>query len=220
MELEGQADTARYRAAMRHSGRVRFLRRAIPIGALLVVAGIAFLALVEPFRTLPAGLSVGPLSINGTKVTMELPKLTGFKKDNRPYEVNARWASQDVKNPTIIELRDIKARIAMQDKGMATVEAVSGIYNTNTETIVLRDDVRVKTEAGYDARLKSATIEFKTGSVVSTEPVTVVFGGGTIDSDAVEMQDNGARAVFIGRVRTIMKPEIGRDAPARKEATP
>jgi lipopolysaccharide export system protein LptC len=209
----------RYQEAVRHSSRVRFLRRAIPIGAVLTVAAIGFVAIVEPFRTLPAGLSVGPLSMNGTKVTMEMPRLTGFKKDNRPYEVTARWAAQDIKTPTIIELREINARIALQERGMATVQALAGVYNTNSETILLKDDVRVKTDGGYDAKLKSATVEFKAGTVVSREPVTVEFSGGTIDADGLEMVDNGARVLFQGRVRTVMKMDGAADA-AQKGTKP
>jgi len=205
--------TARYSAALRHSSRVRLLRRAIPVGAIVVVAAVAFIAFVEPFRTLPAGLTVGPVSMNGTKVTMELPKLSGFKKDARPYEVTARWAAQDIKNPTIIELKDIRARIALQERGMATVEAADGIYNTQSEQIRLKDDVKITSDSGYDARLSSATVEFKAGTVTSDEPVTVRFTGGTIDAEGVDMLDSGQHVVFRGRVRTVLNPDA-RPVPA------
>jgi len=205
--------TARYSAALRHSSRVRLLRRAIPVGAVVVVAAVAFVAFVEPFRTLPAGLTVGPVSMNGTKVTMELPKLSGFKKDARPYEVTARWAAQDIKNPTIIELTDIRARIALQERGMATVEAADGIYNTQSEQIRLKDDVKITSDSGYEARLSSAIVEFKAGTVTSNDPVTVRFTGGTIDAEGVDMLDNGQHVVFRGRVRTVMNPDA-RPVPA------
>ena len=34
---------------------------------------------------------------------MESPKLTGFKNDNRPYEVTASAATQDVRQPNLVE---------------------------------------------------------------------------------------------------------------------
>jgi lipopolysaccharide export system protein LptC len=203
------APQKRYAAAVRHSGRVRLLRLAIPIGAVVVVIAIAFVALVKPFRSLPQGLSVGPLSINGTKVTMELPKLSGFKKDNRPYEVTARWASSDVKNPNVIELKEIKARIALQERGFANVEALNGVYNSQAEAIQLRDDVRVKTDTGYDVTMRTADVDFKAGTVNSAEPIEVDFSGGKINADALEMLDNGQRVIFKGRVRTLMLADPG-----------
>jgi lipopolysaccharide export system protein LptC len=196
---------ARYAQALRHSGRVRLLRRMIPVGALAVMGGVLFWAWYEPFKDLPAGVSVGAISINGTKVTMELPRLSGFKKDNRPYQVTARWAEQDIKNPSIIGLREVKAKIALADRSMADVEALNGTYNSTTEMMTLKDDVRVRTETGYDVRMRSADIEFKAGNVHTAEPVSVRFTGGTIDADSLDMYDNGQKVVFSGRVKTMMR---------------
>ncbi|GGH08311.1 hypothetical protein GCM10007036_03730 [Alsobacter metallidurans] len=211
----------RYDAALRHSGRVRWLRRIIPVGAVLMVLGVGFFAFWNPFRAIPDGVSVGPLSINGTKVTMEAPKLSGFKKDKRPYEVTARWASSDVKNPNVIELKDIKARIALQDKGFANVEALNGVYNSQAEAIQLKDDVRVKTDTGYDVLMKVADVNFKAGTVQSTEAIEMKFTGGTIRADALEMLDNGQVVIFKGRVHTVMlSDQSDRPAGQAKGTTP
>lgn len=212
----------RYVVALRHSGRVRLLRRMIPVGALAVVAGVAFWAFYEPFKILPSNVSVGAVTMNGTKVTMELPKLSGFKKDNRPYQVTARWAEQDIKNPSIIGLREVKAKIALQDRSMADVEALSGIYNSQTETMSLKDDVHVQTETGYDVRMRSAEIEFKGGNVRTPDPVSVIFNGGTIDAQSLEMYDNGQKVIFNGRVRTVMRMGVpaAKPAAAPVDATP
>jgi lipopolysaccharide export system protein LptC len=202
----------RYREAARHTRWVRFLRRAIPVGAAATVAGILFVGIVQPFRTLPEGVSISNISLNGTKITMELPRLTGFKKDNRPYEVTAQWAAQDVKTPSIIELKELRARIAMQDRTMANVTAVEGVYDSSIEKLDLKTDVRVRTDSGYDVRMNSARIDFKGGNVSSQEPVNVRFSGGTIDSGSLDMTDNGQRIIFRGRVRTVLLPH--EDKPA------
>jgi lipopolysaccharide export system protein LptC len=214
-ELEEEEAEARrrYAAAIRHSGRVRLLRRTIPIGAVLLVGGILFWAFYEPFKVLPEGVSVGAITLNGSKVTMDMPKLSGFKKDNRPYEVTARWAEQDMKNPSIIDLREVKAEVVLQDKTKATVDALNGTYNSQTEMMVLRDDVRVRTQTGYDVRMKSAEIEFKQGNVKTDDPVAVKFTGGTINAEKLEMFDNGQKIVFSGRVKTIMNMAMNAPGP-------
>ncbi len=51
---------------------------------------------------------------------MEAPRVAGFTKDARPYEVTARAASQDITKPDIVELKEIRAKVEMQDK--VTVE--------------------------------------------------------------------------------------------------
>ena len=205
---------ARFSEAMRHSRRVRFLRRAIPLGALIGIGAIFFIAIYEPFRMLPDGVSIGNVSLNGTKITMELPVSPG-SRDSRPYEVTARWAAQDIKVPNIIELKDLKSRIALADKSFATVEAASGVYDSQSEKMTLTHDVRIKTQTGYDVRMNSAQIEFKAGNVASTEPVSVRFNGGTIDASAVDMSDNGQHIIFAGPVRTTLQPD-----PDMKSASP
>ena len=104
--------------ARRHSRWVRFYKVAIPVGAVVGALGIGFFALFNPFRHIE-GLSVGPVSVSGTQVTMEMPKLTGFRNDSRPYEVTASAALQDVRRPNFVELKQLKARIVTDDQGGA-----------------------------------------------------------------------------------------------------
>jgi lipopolysaccharide export system protein LptC len=142
--------------------------------------------------------------VSGTQVAMESPKLTGFRNDNRPYEVTAAQALQDVKKPNIIELRAMKAKITMDDQGsIARLEAKQGVLDTQHERMTLRDDVRVWTENGQEVRLRSASVNFKSGTVVSKEPVVVTLTNGVINAAGVEVTDNGKVLRFSGRVSTV-----------------
>ncbi len=192
---------ARYAAAMRHSRRVRFLRKAIPVGSVLVVTAVALIAVIDPFRSVPDGLSIGAFRLSGSKITMELPKLTGFRQDMRPYEVTADSAVQDVRNPAVIEMSAMRARIGLEQRQTALLEAATGVYDTQKETLELRRDVKVVAQ-GYDVRMASARVDMKAGTVLTDDPVRVIMTGGTIDADAMQIMDNGKRIVFIGRVRT------------------
>ncbi len=193
-----------YDQARRHSARVRFYKRVIPIGTAAAVAILVAFTLVAPSGR--EGLSLGPISFSGTKVTMESPKMTGFHKDSRPYEVTATSATQDVRKPNVIELNEMKGRLVIDDHGTAArLEAAAGIFDTTREHLDLRRDVRVTTDAGHEARLKSAAIDFKAGTVVSREPVTVTLTDGIIEAQSLEITDNGKVLSFIGRVRTVFE---------------
>ncbi len=195
--------------ARRHSHWVRFAKIVIPVGAFLAITALGLVAYFDPFRNIQ-GLTVGPISVNGTNVTMESPKLTGFRNDNRPYEVTASAATQDVKNPNLVELKDLRARLVTDDRGsVARLEAAIGVLNTQKEQMNLRQDVRVRTDGGQDVKLRSAFVDFKAGTVVSKEPVTVSFGNGTIDAEGLSVADNGKVMSFKGRVRTVIQPSSG-----------
>jgi lipopolysaccharide export system protein LptC len=206
--------------ARRHSRWVRFFKIAIPLGAVIGISAVTFVAFFDPFRQI-RGLTLGPVTVNGTQVAMESPKLTGFRNDNRPYEVTATQALQDVKKPNIVELREMKAKITMNDQGgIARLEAKNGTLDTQHERMTLRDDVRVWTENGQEVKLRSASVNFKAGTVVSKEPVVVTLPNGVINAAGVEVTENGKVLRFAGRVSTVFEnaqpaaPGAGSAAPS------
>jgi lipopolysaccharide export system protein LptC len=191
-----------YRRARRHSVWVRVFRFAIPLGAALAIGAVAVIAIFDPLGRM-GGLSLGTVSLNGTKITMEKPKLTGYRKDNRGYEVTAVAAFQDVRKPTVVELKDMKGRMTMDEAGaQAHLEAAFGVFDSQKEHLELQREVYVRTDNNQQAWLKSARIDFKAGTLASKEPVKVAMPGATIEADALDITDNGKVISFIGRVRT------------------
>ena len=192
--------------ARRHTGRVRFFRVALVAAGVLGVSGLAVWSFLDPFRILPAGVTISRAGLSGTRVTMELPKLAGFRKDGRAYAVSADSSVQDIKNPTIIELTGVTAKIAMADKSSAEVRAPLGTYDTKLEQMLFSGDVRVKSDSGYDLAMKSARVEFKGSTLSTKDPVVLTMKTGTVNADAMEVTDNGQKISFEGHVITVMKP--------------
>lgn len=195
-----------FQIATRHSGRVRFLRRAIVVCACGGVAALVGLSLFDPFRVLPAGVSISHIGLNGSKVTMDEPKLTGFRKDGRSYGVTAQSGVHDIRNPTIIELTRIEARIAMADSSNAQVIAPHGIYDSARELMELTGAIAVKSDAGYELSLQHATMSFKAGDLLSDMPVALVMTQGSIHADTLAITDNGRQITFAGHVQSLMLP--------------
>lgn len=202
--------------ARRHSRLVRLLRRAIPFGSGLAVVVYLGLGALNPLKSINASVTMGPLSVAGTKVTMENPRLTGYRKEGRPYEVTATAAFQDVRKPTVIELKQMRGRLATDDAGgVARIEAATGVFDTTKEALDLKDDIRVFTDAGQEMRLRSAAVDFKSGTLRSKEAVAVAFPEGTIDAEAFEVADNGKTISFVGGVRAVFSGD-----PAKAGAKP
>ncbi len=136
MAEAGPSGAVRKRAfarAKRHSRFVRFYKLAIPIGSLLAVTGVGAVAYLDPFRAV-RGLTLGPMSVSGTQVTMESPKLTGYRNDSRPYEVTARRRFRTFGRPNLVELKTMKARIVTDDQGSAAhLVANVGVLDTQKE---------------------------------------------------------------------------------------
>ena len=192
-----------YDDAMRHSRRVRFLRKAIPTACIAAIIGPIAWGIIAPFARTGLDVKVGPISVSGSKITMEAPKLSGFKKDLKAYEVTATSAVQDLKQPSVVELNDLKARMEQDDKKFARLTSDWGRFDQTADRLDLRGTVRVRTDNGYEADLLSARVNIKSGDLVSEEPVTVRSLTGTVSADRMEVRDNGKQAIFEGRVRSV-----------------
>ena len=201
------ADAQRTRAHARarsHSAQVRHLRRLIPLAAGTAVVVLGVVTLFNPFGTVLPAVTMGPVSLSGTKVKMESPRLSGFRKGDRGYEVIATAAFQDVRKPTLIELQAMKGHLSTDDAGgLAHMEAASGLFDSSRETLGLERDIRLWTDKGEEIRLQTAAIDFKAGTVKSGESVAVTIPSGTVASDGLDMVDNGRVISFIGNVHAV-----------------
>ncbi|MEN9709951.1 MAG: hypothetical protein RIQ68_2359 [Pseudomonadota bacterium] len=206
-----------FRQAASHSKTVRRLRLAIIIGSSIAVVALIIRAFYDPFSALPDNLSVAQSTLNGTRVTMEMPKLSGFRSDGRPYDVRARSGIQDIRTPSVIELNDLDARFDARGGASLRVAAPRGVYDGSKDFMRLFDGVRITSENGYDIRMQDADIDFKQGNITSANPVSVVMSSGTINADSLEARDNGDRILFNGNVRTLFRSSSGGE-PAEETA--
>jgi lipopolysaccharide export system protein LptC len=194
------------RAARRHSRLVRRLRYAIPAIAILSIGLYVFLTWFNPWAVLARLPSLGgKLVVSGTTITMDLPKVAGYTPDGRAYEMTARAASQDLKRPQFIELKDIRAKVDLADKSRVDVSADSGIYDTKAELVALKDNVRVLSSAGTEVRLREATMDMRKGHVLSDKPVEVMMPNGQLNARQVEVTDAGSVINFRGGVNMTLR---------------
>jgi lipopolysaccharide export system protein LptC len=221
-----QGDDPRFLHAARHSRRVRLLRRAVPAVVILSLALIVGASVFNPFRflkKLPIDLS--KLSVSGTKITMDAPHLAGFLPDRRPYEVWAKAATQDVTDPTKVDMQSIRAQVQMEDKSTLRVDAQSGHFDTKSQVLDLANQILLKTTSGYQAQLTQARIDMASGIISSDQPVAVQLTNGTLNSQNLRITEHGASAVFGGGVTMMLDPpaaktEAGAETGTAPEAVP
>jgi lipopolysaccharide export system protein LptC len=205
--------------ASRRSARVRRLRRAILIGGLGAVAAMFLTAVFNPFATRLGSLGLSTLSVEGTKIVMERPKLAGFRNDGQAYILTAKRALQDVKKPTVVELENVEGEIGAAGGESTHVSSDSGVYDTVGETMELSNNVRI-TNGRANVLLRSAKFDFKSGAYRSDEPVEVrVSDGTTIASDRAFAINHGQELTFDGHVKTRIVPQTGQPPAADAKGT-
>src|SRR5690349_23808164 len=166
------------------------------------MAGVVGISIFNPFRMLmpKLPLDMGNLVVSGTKITMESPHLSGYTPDQRPYELWAKTAVQDVTNPDLVELNKLRTKLLMQDGSTVFLDSLTGLFDNKAQTLDLHKDIFLQTTTGYEARLTQAHVDMVKNTVDSNEHVDVKLTNGTLSSDRLHITEGGAVVRFEGHV--------------------
>jgi lipopolysaccharide export system protein LptC len=212
---------ARFAAAARHSRMVRILRVAVPAAVVLAMATVLGVSIFNPFRLLIPKLPVdmGNLVVSGTKVTMESPHLSGYSTDQRPYEMWAKAAIQDLTDPDHVELQTLRTKVLMEDRSTVTMDARTGYFDSKQQLLDLRKDIFLQSSTGYEAKLSQAFVDMNTGMVTSDEHVDVKLLNGTLTADRLRIFNSGEVVRFEGNV-VMNLDKLGDDNTSSQPAAP
>lgn len=214
---DGVRSLAEFEKARRHSQRVRFLRKALPYGG----AGVLIAMIVVFAASFFSGPSIdlGEARFEDGKLVMRNPALNGTDENSRPYNLTADKAIQDTDAPSRIHLQGINGKLPMTDTEFAVVQAGNGTYDADAKTLLLGGKVAVDTDNGMAIRMEDADIDIGTGSMHTTNPVSVDTGRAKVTADSLTVSENGERIVFENRVRMTLMP-AGEEAVALRPAQP
>ncbi|MCI5077904.1 LPS export ABC transporter periplasmic protein LptC [Oricola sp.] len=196
-----------YRSARSHSGRVRFAKFALPvIGvlALLFMVGWMWLSRIVP----DINVDVSASSIRDGKLVMANPKLDGYTSGDLPYSLQAARAIQELTGEGAVDLEEILAAVPFGEGDRATVTALAGRYNSEANTLTLRESIEVESTNGMSASFKSADLDLAAGSLTTEDPVRISMPGATIEADRLEVSNNGRRLLFESRVKLVVEPAL------------
>lgn len=192
--------TKAFRAAKRHSARVKMLRLLLPVGA-VCAAGLYFLPsrLSIPIKDGEASIESVELSSGGLK--MVNPRIKGVHEKHGTYDIRAESSTQQVKNPELMNLDTISAEIISKTGEKTILTAPSGIYHSKQEELTFDRGVIIGGEAGISGTLKTATAFMQTNKLISQDPVDLAFHGSTIKAKTMTLFSSESRAIFEGDVK-------------------
>lgn len=198
------ADAAAYRRAVGHSARVRRLRVALPLGALIV--SLIFIGVSAVRSLMPDELQIESAKIEDGKIVMEKPAISGRNSDGVNYSMRADRALQDIKNPNMINLEAITASVPVNDKVVARINAQGGLFDRGANLLNLDKPFTLNLSSGIDAQFKSARLDIGGGTMETQDPVAIQTKGASIVANSLNMKDKGRTMIFSGDVRLNIAP--------------
>lgn len=193
-----------YRLATRHSRRVRMLKIALPLAAVLIGAIFAVVSIVRTY--LPSDLQVESATIEDGKIVMRNPAIAGRNDDGISYSMKAERALQDMKQPDVIELQNILAKMPVNEKTIAEVVATAGIYDRGRNLLEMVAPFTINLNTGLKAAFQSAHLDVNGGTMSTDKPVSIRARSASIVAQSLRMTDKGRVIVFEGKVVVDIDP--------------
>jgi lipopolysaccharide export system protein LptC len=196
-------------AALRHTTRVARLRWFMLWGVGGIVAVVAVVVGFQFLRFLPLDLRFAHIAMKGSRITIESPKLVGYRPDGRPYELRAKVGIQDMSKPDLFELVELGVHLESGPNQQVLLTAATGLYDSKKDRADLSGGVRIYDDKSYELLLKTAVMDFKTSTLTSDQASTLNLDGGKIAGNSVEVVQAERRLTFIGDVHSVLYGENG-----------
>jgi lipopolysaccharide export system protein LptC len=198
-------DDKMHRAAQRHSVRVRRLKIILPL--LAIGAAAVFWGAVHFIPSDLAAIARGAgIDVTSESIVMNKPHISGFEGTRRAYEVQADTAVQSLSNPKVVTFNNIAASIGLDGSGTANLNATTGVYDGNYNTLDLKNGITIKTDAGYSAAVDAAAIDLGKGTLVSSTPIEIHTDQGSIRANALNVSERGKHVIFSNGVSVTFLP--------------
>jgi lipopolysaccharide export system protein LptC len=203
--LTSAGDRAKaFRDAKRHSVRVKLLRLLLPVIAVCIGALYLWPARIE-IET-PAGkATIDTVAFSGDGLKMVNPRIKGVHEKHGIYDIRADHATQQVKNPELINLNVINAELTAKNGEKTTLTAPSGIFHSKNEELTFDNGLTIGGNRGFAGQLKTATAFFQSNKLITTDPVDLAYGESTIKARSMTLFSGEGRAVFEGGVIVHLK---------------
>jgi len=189
-----------------HSGLVRFLRLAMPLGAGLLFLVVALWRDLVPSPHL-IGLETSALPSSVVdELTMMKPRFDGLDREGQPYTLTADRANQLSEEAELIYLVHPAADITLTSGNWVAVSATGGRYYRLEERLELEGNVSLFHDDGYEIRTPSADVDFHTGVVESDAGVAGQGPRGDLEAEGMRITEEGDVVELIGRSRVRILP--------------
>ena len=202
---------AQLESAGSYSRFVDVMKLFLPISALgLFILLITYSALND---TGNFTITVENLPTLDDDLFMAGPKLSGFDAKNRPFEVVARKAVQDLKDPNLVDMESVTGDLFMPAKDTLDnkpdrirITADKGFLNSNIEELALNGNVILVSTSNYRFETETAIVEFGKSRVSGDTQITGESNLGRVIADTFEVWDGGNMVRFEGNVKTTIFP--------------
>jgi lipopolysaccharide export system protein LptC len=187
-----------------HDRLVAFLARALP-AAIGVVAAVMILVPLAPRGEISFLLDRTKVAVTPERIHVDKAMYRGEDNSGRPFVLTAGSAVQPSANTPILELKDLIARIQLND-GPAQLTAPGGAYNFDTDLIDVPGPVDFSASDGYHMVTQNVGIDLAQKRIAGSGGVSGTLPAGSFSADRISGDLEQRTVTLEGRARLRMTP--------------
>lgn len=215
-ETSAAADVERY------SKFVGYMRIGLPAVAgvlvLLVLVLPQFMGDDDRFRV---GQITEPLKEAAMDaLSMVNAKYYGTDAKGQPFSVTAKGVKERPAPDKRVDLVEPQADITLTSGEWLSVQAGAGLYDRETETLNLSNQVSLFQDKGYELQAGEVTVFLKDGSATTRTPVQSQGPFGQLEAQGFDLVEKGDRVLFVGPAKLTLNNGFGAGAPAKPGQSP
>ena len=134
------------------------------------------------------------------RMRVQSAEYRGQDSRGRPFVLSARQAIQQSSAVPIVEVRDMMARILLDD-GPAQIVARQAAYNMETDKVDVMGPIQLDTADGYRLVTRDVIVDLRNRSLASRGPVEGRMPLGHFSAGRLEVDLPDRRAVLTDRAR-------------------
>ncbi len=180
----------------RRLARVRFLRRALPAAAGVLMLTVVGQVTWRGIRLVMIPEAPPPAS----GVRMVNPVFTGESRDGSRYRVTARMGTRADGETLRIALDQPTVNVTAAGGSATNTTAAHGVFREDDMTLQLDGNVQVRDDSGNRLSFRNAVFDTRTGRL-SGRGVQSEVRGAEVRSEQYTADEKAGRMVFKGQVR-------------------
>ena len=177
----------------------------VGVGAVLTLAVASWLGLLANGKDVALEIKEVKRAESG-EVQLTGARYRGLTPAGKPYEITAVKANEAPDGSGRVNMDQPTAILIMRDGSLIKLQSNSGIFNKQTDIVSMSGAV-VVTQPDRNLRLDTEALEahLKAGKMHSDVAVQVQDMDRRINADSMQTYENGARIVFGGAAKMIIK---------------
>lgn len=185
---------------------IRFMRLVLPVGAIILGVITVLWPYIED-KEVSFTLSTDDVAKGDSSIRMMNMHYVGTDAVDRLFHIEAASGLQDSPSAPRITLNDIRAEMALDDTGPATVTAQTGIYRVDDATLSLVGGVQMITGNGYALDMAGAEVNLRDHIAVGQGQITGRAKLGTLAASQVTIFADEEEGIFEGGVKLRIIPQ-------------